>query len=129
NSAGLPTIYDPLTGWDVGTLNSGASLTLQITTDVTALSGIVSNTATVNEAPHLDQPDTNPANNTDDAIIAISGLDLQVTKTVDNATPIVGDTLVYSITVQNFGPADATDVVLIDDLNILPLTYVTDNTV
>ena len=52
--------------------------------------------------------------------------DLSLTKTVDNSTPDVDDTVVFTLTVSNLGPATATGVVLTD---ILPtgFTYVSDS--
>jgi uncharacterized repeat protein (TIGR01451 family) len=126
DSNGTPTSYAG-NEWLIPALDAGDSLTLQITATVTALGGTATNTAVLDDVNYLDQPDTNPTNNTDDAIIAVAGLDLQVTKVVDNATADEGDTLVYSITVENFGAADATNIVITDDLNALPLTYLSDN--
>ena len=42
--------------------------------------------------------------------------DLSITKTVDNATPSVGDTVNYTLTVSALGPATSTDVVATDTL-------------
>ena len=52
--------------------------------------------------------------------------DLSLAKTVDNSTPDVDDTVVFTLTVSNSGPATATGVVLTD---ILPtgFTYVSDS--
>jgi VWFA-related protein len=52
--------------------------------------------------------------------------DLSLTKTVDNSTPDVDDTVVFTLTISNSGPAAATGVVLTD---ILPtgFTYVSDS--
>ncbi len=52
--------------------------------------------------------------------------DLLVTKSVDNAYPTEGDTVVYTVTVTNNGPSDATGVSLIDTLPA-GLTYVSDD--
>jgi uncharacterized repeat protein (TIGR01451 family) len=53
-------------------------------------------------------------------------VDLWLTKTVDNATPALGDTVVFTVTVTNDGPATATNVAVGD---ILPpeLPYVSDD--
>ncbi len=42
--------------------------------------------------------------------------DLSVAKTVDNSTPLEGDTIVYTVTLTNNGPLDATGVSLSDVL-------------
>ena len=54
------------------------------------------------------------------------GADLSLEKTVDNATPSEGDTIIYTITLTSNGPGDATGVEI---TALLPpgLTYVTDN--
>jgi uncharacterized repeat protein (TIGR01451 family) len=43
--------------------------------------------------------------------------DVQITKTVSDATPALGDDFVYRITVTNLGPGVARDVVVTDDLS------------
>lgn len=52
--------------------------------------------------------------------------DLSLTKTVDEANPNVGDTVVFTLTVSNAGPNDATNVQVRDQLPT-KLTYVSDN--
>jgi uncharacterized repeat protein (TIGR01451 family) len=49
--------------------------------------------------------------------------DLELTKTVDNATPDEGDTVTFTITVTNNGPDDATNIVVSDTLPT-EVTYV-----
>ncbi len=127
NSVNAATTYNSGTGvWTIGTLNNAASLTLQITATVDVGTGgtSITNTAAVGT---IDQVDRNPSNNDDDAQITIGGLDLAVTKTADGTSYDEGDTVVYSITVENLGAADATNVVVTDDLSTLPLAYVSDN--
>jgi len=111
--------------WEVGTLLLGASATLQISAlieDGTA-GTTITNTALVIEA---DVEDPDESNNEDSADVTIVAADLVVTKTVDDPTPVEGDTIVWTVTVTNNGPVDATGVVLSD---ILPagLTYVNDD--
>ncbi len=48
---------------------------------------------------------------------AQDGADLEVTKTVDDATPALGDTVTFTITVENKGPATATNVTIKDTLS------------
>ena len=71
------------------------------------------------------------ATTTHDFTITVSGTppveaDLAVAKSVDNAAPAESDIVVYTVTVTNNGPADATGVSLSD---VLPtdLTYVSDD--
>ena len=53
-------------------------------------------------------------------LVVISSADLAVTKVVDNATPIVGNNVVFTITVTNLGPSAAVNVVAND---LLPSGY------
>jgi uncharacterized repeat protein (TIGR01451 family) len=58
--------------------------------------------------------------------VVSAGADLAVAKSVDNPAPNEGDTVIYTITVTNNGPGDATGVTL-SDLLPLGVTYVSDN--
>ncbi|ANB17311.1 DUF11 domain-containing protein [Dokdonella koreensis] len=104
--------YDAGTGvWTVGALAAGDATTLQIAATVTA-TGTITNTATRTAA---DQTDPNPANNS--AAATINGqpsADIQVNKTVDDATPNLGAPAVFTVSVHNAGPNDATGVVVTD---------------
>ncbi|MBK8492580.1 MAG: DUF11 domain-containing protein [Saprospirales bacterium] len=96
--------------------------------------GEYKNTAQVTASAVYD-PDSQPnnmVNNTpaqddeDDAVVTVLEADLSLTKTVDNATPNVGSTVVFTITVNNAGPDAATNVA-VKDLLPAGLTYVSDN--
>ena len=50
----------------------------------------------------------------DNAIVTPEEADLNLVKVVDNATPNVGDTVTFTITVTNEGPDDATGVSVVD---------------
>ncbi|MEO7432027.1 MAG: hypothetical protein ABIR62_08380 [Dokdonella sp.] len=105
--------YDPVGGvWTIGALANGASATLTITVDVTA-AGSITNTATLT---HEDQFDPVGANNQAGTTLNGQQADLAVTKTIDNATPDVGDTVTFTVTVHNNGPSAATNVALTDQL-------------
>jgi len=115
--------YDSGTGvWTVGTLVSGTRATLTITATVTS-AGVKINTAEVT-ASDLFDPDSAVNNHDptedDQASVAVTPLpefaDLGLTKTVDNATPNVGDTITFTITLSNAGPANATNVIVSDPL-------------
>src|SRR5262249_34073126 len=82
--------YNPSTGiWEVGALAVGETQTLTITPPVTSPNP-QPNTTIISPA---DQFDPNPANNTATASVNPQAADLQLTKTVSNATPNVGDVI------------------------------------
>ena len=57
----------------------------------------------------------------DVSTVAVLGCpDVTITKTVDNATPVVGDTVVFTLTAKNLGPPLAPNVVVTD---VLPSGY------
>ena len=110
--------YNSGTGiWTVGTLNPSVPETLTITATVNAPPGDYDNVAGVTG----DQPDPVPGNDSDSASVTpVDDADLAVTKTVDNATPVVGSNVTFTVTVTNNGPQDATNVGVTD---MLPSGY------
>jgi len=105
--------YDPGTGvWTIGAMPNGTSQTIAITATVeaTALPS-VDNTATASSPT-----DPNPDNNTDTAHVVPLQAELRVFKVVSDAAPNVGDTIVFAVGVANFGPDEATQVVVNDQL-------------
>jgi uncharacterized repeat protein (TIGR01451 family) len=103
--------YDPTTGvWTVGTVDPGTPQTLTITAQVISPVTEV-NTASVG---HSDVFDPNPANNSASAFINPQEADLALFKSVDNATPNVGDTITYTLTLADTGPSAATNVEVTD---------------
>ena len=102
--------------WTVGTIDSGsnATLTIQATVDAGTAGQTITNTVT---NVTLDQTDSNTT--TDDLSEAVTvgdETDLVVGKTVDDATPDEGDTVTFTVTVTNSGPARATNVSIDDAL-------------
>ena len=113
-------LYDPITGlWTVGTVVTTGPQTLRIRALVTSAVATV-NTATITGA---DQFDPVTANNTATTSSNPQQADLSVTKTVNDPTPNVGETVAYTITLTDHGPDDATNVTVRD---VLPagLTFV-----
>jgi uncharacterized repeat protein (TIGR01451 family) len=105
--------YDLATStWTVGTVAVGATETLTITVQVVSPSP-ASNTASIS---HSDQFDPDTSNNSDTASINPQQADLELTKTVNDATPNVGDTVTFTVTLTNNGPATATNVLVTDQL-------------
>jgi uncharacterized repeat protein (TIGR01451 family) len=130
NSGGA---YNSGTGiWTIGDLADGASASIVITVLVNngTAGQQITNTACVET---VRPADTNAANDCDDATVTIQAIiiqnpqaqssDLEVSKTVSNATPSEGDTIVFIISVRNAGPDVATNVTISD---IMPtgLTFV-----
>jgi uncharacterized repeat protein (TIGR01451 family) len=98
--------------WTVGTVAASATPTLTITATVVS-PGAETNMATVS---HSDQFDPDPGNDTASATVTPQRADLELTKTVSNATPNVDDTITYTIAVNDKGPDPATGVVVNDVL-------------
>jgi len=103
--------------WSVGPLASGATETLTITAAIdTGTAGTtITNTAS---AVGVNETDTNTANDAAAASVTVNAVDIAVTKTVDNAAPNPGDTIIYTVTVGNNGPNTATGITLADALPI-----------
>jgi len=102
----------------VATLAVGATTTVTLAVQVspTLLDGaVITNAAAVRS----DTPDLVPANNTDiepTVVAAPTSADLAITKT-DAADPVaVNGSVVYTLTIRNNGPADATGVTVVDTL-------------
>jgi len=117
------TTYDSNTGvWDVGTLANGGSATLDLVATVEA-SGDYTNTAEVT-ASDLADPDSTPGNGDtgeDDyaeaAPTSVTPLaDLSLSKVIDNANPIAGENVTFTLTLHNDGPNEATGVEVTDQL-------------
>jgi uncharacterized repeat protein (TIGR01451 family) len=112
--------YNSGTGlWTVGTVTTGAPQTLIILATVVS-SSAQTNTSTIT---HSDQFDPNTANNSASATITSQQADLAISKTVSNATPNVGDTITFTVTLANLGPNTATNV-QVTDLLPVGLTFV-----
>src|SRR5205807_3369544 len=71
------------------------------------------NTAAISQA---DQFDPNIGNNSSSAIETPQQADLAITKTVNNPTPNVGDTVTFTITLNDNGPSTASNVQVSDAL-------------
>ncbi|RIJ41670.1 CARDB domain-containing protein [Pontibacter oryzae] len=103
--------YNATTGvWTIPTLNSGASTTMTLTGTLNQ-AGTISTTAAVNTSSAY--YDSNSANNSASNSITVEGQsDVQVTGSVSNANPDLGETITYTFQVKNNGPSSATNVVL-----------------
>ncbi len=120
--------YSPTTGiWNIGNVNVGESVTMQLTVRVTE-AGSVANTAQIQTSDQFD-PDSTPGNNVptedDQSTVTLTPqiADLSLNMTVDKASPNVGETILFTITLSNAGPNTATGVAVTDRLPD-GLTYV-----
>ena len=116
--------YDPNTGkWNIGDIEKGGIRALYINTTVNALKALITNIVNVTSQT----PDPDLTNNEDNASVDVGHqTDLEVIKTVSNATPKKGDKVVWNITVLNHGPDDAVNTRVYD---ILPrgLVWISDD--
>ena len=116
------TTFDPVTRvWSIPALADGDSVTLRVGIVVRpGRSGQYRNTVAVS-ASRLPDPDL--SNNTDFANLFIPTADIAVTKQVDRPTAVVGDTVTFTVTVDNRGP-DPAAAVTVDDVLPSGLTFV-----
>ena len=100
--------YDAGTGvWTVGSLTNGGSATLAIAATAALGSGglYLTNVASVSASSHEDpELDDNSAA----AVVLVYGADLALAKQVAPAAAAEGQTVVYTLTVTNPGPSEAT---------------------
>ncbi|MCZ7646853.1 MAG: C25 family cysteine peptidase [Planctomycetota bacterium] len=107
--------YDPATGiWDVGTMPANASRVLTVTGTV-ATTGAKTLTAQVANTllPDVDStPNNNVPTEDDQASVTVTPglIDLSLTETVSNPTPVLGTDVVLTLTLRNDGPNTATGV-------------------
>ena len=113
--------YNPSSGlWDIGGVAANSTVTLFIDATVTATVA-TTNSAEVFAADQFDS-DSTPGNGStneddDDSVTFVPAIaDLSLTKTVDDATPNVGENVTFTIVVSNAGPDPATNVTVLDRL-------------
>ncbi|RDJ39194.1 MAG: HYR domain-containing protein [Crenarchaeota archaeon] len=126
--------YDEITGvWSGLDLSNSEGQNLVITATVNS-AGSITNYAQVTDSDENDY-DSTPNNGTppivnedDEAIVTFTSTvktaDLEIIKSVDNSTPLIGDTVTFTLQLQNLiGPNDATGIIVTD---LLPpeLTFV-----
>lgn len=108
--------YNAATGvWTVGNVNIGTNYTLTLrATVVTNPPGtVLTNNAAI---ASLDQTDPVGGNNSASASVTVSAADLAISKDVSNLTPLEGETVVYTITVENLGPHPANGIIVNEPL-------------
>tara|TARA_R110002074_G_scaffold122612_5_gene257291 strand:- start:4991 stop:9817 length:4827 start_codon:yes stop_codon:yes gene_type:complete len=93
--------YDEISGiWNIAELEAGLSVVLTVTVTLSE-EGPYENTATLLESIPTDN---NPAN--DESTVTLNtevpeGIDLEVIKTVDNKTPLLGEQITFTIRLEN----------------------------
>lgn len=113
--------YDVATGlWTVGTVPSSGNALLAIVGRIDT-SGAKTNTAQVNASDQFD-PDSVPGNSQeaeddqDSVVVTPPVIDLSLDKQVDIERPAIGETIRFTVTVDNDGPDNASGVVVADEL-------------
>jgi uncharacterized repeat protein (TIGR01451 family) len=107
----------------IGSLASGANVTINVTATITAASAF-DNSATVSAT----EPDPNPGNNTDNTGNGgtAASADVSMVKTLTTAGPFtVGQSVNYTLVVANAGPSTATNIQVTDTPTHLTITTVT----
>ncbi len=115
--------YSQATGvWSVGDLIEGGTATLQITTTASGAppGAILVPVATITAAG---QSDPVAANNTASFAVVMTVADLALGLSADNTAPNQGDPVVFTITLVNHGPDDASGIAVTTSLPA-ELTYV-----
>jgi uncharacterized repeat protein (TIGR01451 family) len=120
SSSSQGTFSNGVISGNIGTLAAGKSVTitgtLQVNNPLPAGVTSITNTVTVHD-DGTNGPDPTPNNNTaSDTDTVIAAPDLVITKDdhVDTAQP--GQTLIYTLTIQNVGNQDATGVTVTDTI-------------
>ncbi|NMH88454.1 PKD domain-containing protein [Flavivirga algicola] len=117
--------YSSGTGvWNVGSVTTATPRVLNITATVNAPTGAANEYLNITEIIASDQhdPDSTPNNDDgdqseddeDSAQVTLELADLQLTKTVLPVSGSVGDTVTFSLLLENFGPGDATGIAIED---------------
>ena len=115
--------YNPDTGvWFVGDLDANESVTLKIVVQVIKV-GNITNNVNVTGTGH----DSNLTNNNDSVSVNVpESVLLNITKVANSTIIVAGENVGYTVTVTNYGPSVASDVVLKDIFNsneLLNLQY------
>jgi uncharacterized repeat protein (TIGR01451 family) len=96
---------------DTNAITNTATLTLTGIVNTGTSGQFATNTALVNS---VDQADPNTSNDSDNVVIAIGGADLKMTKSVDIVSPNVGDSVQFTITVENLAGNTASAITVKD---------------
>ena len=95
-------------------LQNGVDYSFTVDDNAVTISGLAEGVYTVSFTTVVDN---NHAASSKEVTVTVNPLvDLSVVASVNNQTPLYGDTVVYTITVTNNGPSTATDVVVSDTI-------------
>ena len=110
--------YDPVTGvWFVGDLDANESVTLKIVVQVIKVGNIINNVNVTGTGY-----DTNLTNNNDSVSVSVPDcVILDISKVANSTVIVAGENVGYTVTVTNYGPSVASDVVLKDVYNVKEL--------
>lgn len=98
--------------WQIGSLAVGGVEYLNVTGIANAI-GEIRNYAEVSSSEY----DWNTSNNHDSSFVGVDAVvDLAIEKRVNNSAPNYGDTIKWTLVVTNYGPNDASNVVVYDTL-------------
>jgi uncharacterized repeat protein (TIGR01451 family) len=116
--------FDHNTGiWNIGDLANGASVTLNIVTNISITNARITNPVNVTS----DTYDPNKTNNYDNNTIVVAPeADLEIVKLVSQATSRANDIVTWTLIVKNNGPDTAVDAVVSDKLPS-KVVYVSDD--
>ena len=100
---------------DLGTIANGGSKIVTIVVTAPSTAGVMTNTATVTTA-RIDPNASNDSASADTTVTIVGDADLRLGKSDSPDPVLVNQALSYSLIIDNLGPDDATDVVLVDTL-------------
>ncbi|MGN4558376.1 DUF7507 domain-containing protein [Bacillus cereus group sp. MYBK5-2] len=110
----------PVTGIPAGTVNPGETITVTFQIQINAIppSGKIENTASVTytSQPNPSEPPITTTETTPTVTIPVRTANPNPQKTVDREFASIGDTLTYTITLQNTGNIPATNVIITDSI-------------
>ncbi|MBG9579535.1 hypothetical protein ABE42_09950 [Bacillus thuringiensis] len=124
NSVTVNTIpqpgVSPISGISVGTVNPGETVTVTFQVQINAIppNGKIENTASVTyiSQPTPGEPPITTTETTPTVTLPVRTANPDTQKTVDREFASIGDTLTYTITLQNNGNIPATDVIITDSI-------------
>ena len=108
--------YNSTSGiWSIGSLANGATATLTITAKVLAAASGTSVTNTITNVTSANgDANGSPDDNTAVVNVGVAAPDLQVSKSVNTPSAAVGSNVIFTLSVKNNGPVDASAVALTD---------------